>query len=507
MYLTYARGGCAALTYFVASQAALADLSAQDVWSDWRAYLSGTGYEINATEQMSGDTLTISDFSMAMAMEDQAGSVTITVGQIEFKENNDGTVGVVLPAQMPMTIEGEDDGDDFAAVVTFSQSGHTMTVAGDPDNQTNTYAAANVEMALSSLSIDGAPIPPAAARAIVTMTNVKSSTQMQADGLRTYTQAMTTDNLTYDMAFNDPESDDNAIFKGALEGVSSDGTFSLPDDINTADINAMLEAGFAFDGAFKYTAGMSDISGNDGEDIFAMASTSAGGDFQVSMNADSVVYDVNQTQSAITVTTAELPFPVSIDMAKAGIRFMMPVAASDDPQDFEMSFQLGDFTMSDMIWSMFDPAGALPRDPATIALDLIGKATVLVNFLDPEVAENLENGDTPPGELNALTIRELMVSMVGAKLTGTGNFTFDNSDMESFDGMPAPTGVVDMTLSGANGLLDKLIEMGFVSNQDAMGARMMMGMLAVAGDGPDTLESRVEITEDGQILANGQRIK
>ena len=65
----------------------------------------------------------------------------------------------------------------------------------------------------------------------------------------------------------------------------------------------------------------------------------------------------------------------------------------------------------------------------------------------------------------------------------------------------------DLTLVGANGLIDKLIQMGFVSDQDAMGARMMMGMLAVPGDAPDTLNSTIEINEQGHIMANGQRIK
>jgi len=73
--------------------------------------------------------------------------------------------------------------------------------------------------------------------------------------------------------------------------------------------------------------------------------------------------------------------------------------------------------------------------------------------------------------------------------------------------MPAPTGVANLALSGANGLMDKLIQMGLLSDNDAMGARMMMGMMAVAGDGEDTLKSKIEVTDDGQILANGQRMR
>ena len=97
--------------------------------------------------------------------------------------------------------------------------------------------------------------------------------------------------------------------------------------------------------------------------------------------------------------------------------------------------------------------------------------------------------------------------MIGASVSGNGDFTFDNSDMDSFDGIPKPTGYVELQVVGANGLLDKLIQMGIVAEEQAMGARMMMGMLAVPGDGPDTLNSKIEINDQGQILANGQRIQ
>jgi len=191
-------------------------------------------------------------------------------------------------------------------------------------------------------------------------------------------------------------------------------------------------------------------------------------------------------------------------MSEYRVKLDIPVAQSDEEQDFSFIFNMSDFTISDMIWSMFDPGSVLPRDPATVAVDLSGKAKVLANILDPEVAENL---DSPPGEVSALSINQLLVSAAGSKLSGTGDFTFDNSDLASFDGMPAPTGVANLKLNGANGLMDKLIQMGLMSDSDAMGARMMMGMLAVPGNGEDNLVSKIEINDEGHILANGQRIK
>jgi hypothetical protein len=73
--------------------------------------------------------------------------------------------------------------------------------------------------------------------------------------------------------------------------------------------------------------------------------------------------------------------------------------------------------------------------------------------------------------------------------------------------MPAPTGAANIKLVGANGLMDKLVAMGLLPEDQAMGARMMMGLFAVPGEGDDTLTSKLEVTADGQVLANGQRLK
>ena len=163
--------------------------------------------------------------------------------------------------------------------------------------------------------------------------------------------------------------------------------------------------------------------------------------------------------------------------------------------------------MSDMLSSIFDPSGTLPHDPATILVDLNGKMRVLVDMFDPNIEEIMMTTDSPPAELHAVTLNNLLVSAAGAELSGAGDFSFDNNDLVTYGGMPAPSGAIDLKLVGANGLMDKLVAMGLIGDQEVMGARMGMGMLAVAGEGEDTLISKIEMTADGQIIANGQRIK
>lgn len=503
----FGRGMGAALVFVTTAQFAYADLTAQDVWSDWRDYMSSAGYDVAGTESVSGDSLTVRDLVMSMHMPENDGTISFEMATLTFTGNSDGTVAIAMPGMMPMRISGQENDKKFEAVINYSQSGVSMIVSGDPDAMNYKYSAAQVDVTLASITVDGEKIPADLARLGVTLTNVSTDTQMQLADMRSYTQHMSADSLSYDAAFKDPDSGDKGDFTGSILDLSFQGSGKLPLEMSPDDFQAMLEAGFVFDGVFEYATGNSRADMVTGGDPLSLTSTSQGGKLGVAMDAAHIAYDVSQKGTAVNVTTSQLPFPLAMEMAESGFSIDMPVAKSDEEQDFGFSMKLSDFTVSDAIWNMFDPGAVLPRDPATIALNIAGKAKVLVNFLDPKVAGTLETLDTAPGELHALDINELVVSAAGSELTGTGSFTFDNSDLTSFDGMPAPSGVANLELIGANGLMDKLIQMGLMSDSDAMGARMMMGLLAVPGDSPDTLKSKIEINDEGHILANGQRIK
>lgn len=498
------RGSAAALVLSCTGHGALADLAAQDVWSDWRSYLSAAGYQITASEQMSGGTLTVSNLSMAMQIPEEQGTVSMLLDQLVFVENGDGTVNVTMPPKMPITFAMVDDQDEVTAVIGLTQSGASMVVSGTPADMTYNYTAARLGMGLDSLTVEGDTVPPEVASMTVSLSNVISSTRMQLSDKRSYDQDMKASELTYDMAFDDPDSEDAGVFGGSLQKLGFEGAGTLPLTMDTSDLPQMLKAGFGFEGRFTYGSGKGEMSGTGDGEQFAMSTASQGGAFGVAMDAAHLSYDVSQQQSEISLQTADVPFPIAVAMREVAFALDMPIAKSEEEQPFAFGLTLADFTMPEQLWGIFDPGAILPRDPATIIVDLAGKVRVLADLMDPAIAENL---DQPPGELTALTINDLTVSAAGADLTGTGDFTFDNSDLESFGGMPAPAGKASLKLVGANGLIDKLIQMGVVSDQDATGARMMMGMVAVPGDGPDTLNSDIEINDQGQIMANGQRLK
>jgi hypothetical protein len=112
-----------------------------------------------------------------------------------------------------------------------------------------------------------------------------------------------------------------------------------------------------------------------------------------------------------------------------------------------------------------------------------------------------------PAVLYGLTVNDVTLSIAGAEITGKGGFTFDNTDLVTFDGLPAPTGAIDFDLYGVNGLLDTLGQMGLLPQEQSMGARMMLGLFARPGQGEDHLTSTIEVKADGSVYANGQQIK
>ena len=229
--------------------------------------------------------------------------------------------------------------------------------------------------------------------------------------------------------------------------------------------------------------------------------------WRVSMGDGGLDYSGVGQSVTYSLSGGELPFPVAVAADETRFAMTLPLVAGPAEQDFALGLTLGGMTISDGVWNLFDPGTILPRDPATLAIDLAGKAKMFVDLLNPEAMERAENAGEVPGELNALTLKGLTLRAAGAELTGTGDFTFDNTDLTTFDGVPRPIGSFNLNLTGANALIDKLIQMGLVSEDDAMGARMMMSMFAVPGNGDDALTSTIEINEQGHILANGMRIQ
>lgn len=500
-----------ALPATLVAQMAWADLTPAEVWGDWRQYMEGMGYSVTADEAESGGVLTVSGISFGMQLPEDQGTMAMKIGTIVFEAQRDGTVAVILPDTLPMSMEMAPQsgfGEPVKMTMNLTQSGHQMIASGTPDRIVSTYTADSLGMTMDQIIADGTSMGNDAMRMNMLASGVANTTTMTGQGeTRGYDQQGTISGMTYELFVAPPDEPAKVSMTGQMQSLSYNTTGTVPNTLTDAtDMSAMIAAGFDVKGSFTYANGQTAIAVEDPQSgEMAFNTSSDGGTLRGEMGESGLSYLVEQTNTKLTANVSNLPFPVDLSMAQTAFNLMVPVTPSEDPQDFAFGMTMGDFVMSDMIWGIFDPTSQLPRDPATVSLDLTGQVKMLIDFFNPDSATMMAT--QTPGELETLKMNNLTVDVAGARLDGTGDFAFDNTDMTTFPGMPKPVGEVNLNLVGGNGLLDKLVAMGLLPQDQAMGARMMMGLFAVAGEEPDTLSSKIEFNEEGQVLANGQRIQ
>ena len=225
------------------------------------------------------------------------------------------------------------------------------------------------------------------------------------------------------------------------------------------------------------------------------------------LSPDVISYDIVEHGVEINISSSEIPIPaVNLNYDELEIGFAVPLSASEEPSEFNGVAALRGLEISEAIWSMIDPGQIIPRDPATIAIDISGKLMVLMDLMNLENLASLEDMDSPPYLPVAVDINELSAIFGGAELAGSGTMTFDPESSVIIQGVPLPVGEVNLSLKGGFGLMDKFSALGLVPAEASMGIRGMIGAFSKPV-GEDHFETKVEMNADGSILANGQRIQ
>ncbi len=484
----------------VAGTPALADVTAMQVWESWRAQAEAFGQTITAETEVDGDTLRLT--GVQTTMDAPEGTITGTLDSLEFQERPDGTVAITLAPTYAFSMDMEDDGESVQVDVSVTHSGLAIIASGDADAIGYSYLADSIAASVDSLVVDGVQ---QGATIEFTVTDMTGDYTVTGSDAASIAGAITAGTIGMVIAGTDAE--DGTIIDIRLDYADVEATTdSVLTMMDSNDMAAMLAAGFSIDAEMLHGPATVAVAVQDEDQMFNLNMAMDGGSFYTALGADAMAYDIGAIGLTMAVSGSEIPFPeLTAAVDELGFGFDLPVQASDTPSDFSADLTMAGLTVADMLWMIVDPGQNLPRDPATLVVALSGQGNWLFDIMDPEMQENPPAG--PPGELQALSLDDLTLSLVGAELTGTGAFTFDNSDLETFDGIPAPTGGIDLQLVGGQGLLDKLVGMGLVPEDQAMAARMMLGLFARPGDGPDTLTSKIEVRGDGAILANGQRIQ
>ena len=482
---------------FLMSGTAHAALTADQVWQSWKDAGALVGLTISAaTENNSGGVLTLNGVSIA-----PEGGPGITVSDMTLTEQSDGSVAIVPGADIGVAMAGDAEGS-----VKLTHDGLTITAHEADGGMAYDYAAAKLDVVYDTTypgtSFDGSEAPKVAASGNVGFTNLSGSYSDTPGTNRTFGLDIKADALAYSTTSDDPGMGMKQTSTSETQGIEMSLDFALPSTIalaaiaSPADFTTALNEGLSLSLSTKQGESHGTVKQESEFMPMDLAITAGGGVGSILFNKDTFSAKSSGDGLNIELAPGMAPVPVKITAGAVEFDLTTPVIANEAAGDYALLMKLADFSINEEAWGMFDPQGALKHDAAQIAIDISGKTKIDL----PALATAEESGAQPPMPApESLNITELGLQVAGAALAGTGAFTFDNSM-----GIPMPLGEANVTVTGANALIDGLIKTGLLSEDDAMGARMMMGMFMVPGANEDELTSKIEAKEGMQILVNGQ---
>ena len=492
----------AALAVTMTASGAYANLSAEEVWEAWQAYSAISGGVTDATLTRDGTTLTATDVVITSDADELV--VSARVDRIDLTEQPDGTVTVTMSDSYVMEATGE---FGQRLVAEIRQPGMRLTVSASDTGLNHAIAAPEIEVTLTELS--GPDIPDTFDMSLNAV-GIAGFYDIPRDPGGPFSShiSLGAANGRVDVRDGNDVVDLDYSATGLRLSFGASGLDQMG-MIEAGDMGGALAAGFGLQFGFAYDTVRYGFEVVEWGERNAASGSAMSGESRFVLDSTELSFRSSSRNSELSVSGSEIPLPeVGMSAGQIAYGVTLPTAGSPVPQDIDFLVRLVDVVLPDDVWAMADPSGELARGPATVILDLVGSVLLPADLFSMETMFGyMMGGPMEAAQPVSLDVRELLVRAAGAELTGSGSFTFDPDDLDTFDGLPRPEGTLDLALSGGNALLDTLVNMGLLPEDQAMAARMVMALFARPGDGPDQLLSTIEVQEGGAIFANGMRIQ
>jgi Uncharacterized protein conserved in bacteria (DUF2125) len=488
---------------FLSGTAAFAEVTPEDVWAKWQEFSTAFGQTVTAgSETRDGDALVVED--VVFTGGDDVSQAAMTVANLTFTDAGDGTVVVTMSEGYELTVTSPDEtGEPVKVIVDVMAPGMEVVASGTPEALNHAFDAPELTVALASINDVAAE-----ALGVVVSAGLKGMTgsyESDASAGFKFSSDVQVESIDVTSKVAIPDSGSKFNFDMTMAGLESASSVDLPEGVDMADFAAVVAAGMAVSGGTKFGATTFTFDFADPTGTGAGTGAIGGGNIDVGLEGGAVSYGVGTTGLDITVSGSAIPLPeVKVGLGELAFDFLMPLTKTDAPTGFSFLTRVVDFSVSEDIWGMVDPAGAFPHDPVTFIVDTSGTLKLLADLTSEQAMEAV--GEAPPAEIHSADLNELQFSALGAEVTGSGALTFDNSDMQTFPGMPKPDGSITLNATGLNALMEKIGAAGFVPAEELMGFQMMMSMFAVPGEGEDTLTTTIEF-KDGGLFANGMQLQ
>jgi Uncharacterized protein conserved in bacteria (DUF2125) len=495
-------------------------LTAEEVWADWQRLLQDEGNGITAIARRDGNRLVLTNITIPIGEADDLADMKI--GRIELEDRPDGTVAVRMPERFPVTIRPRDTSSASPDIVTLTASapGFAMSIAGIGDT-------AAFDITAPSLALSVEKVEPALGVEEQLDVNLAVADLALKYGMdlsqpkQTITSTLRLGTLHADLLL-DLDSPENERTEASIDVANLTGAFDvveppsareqradqvLLDKNPIADILTVLSDGLVFKADLSF--GAFDLRGGSnpaGQEMkFAMSSVD--GKATAKLDPVSGGYDLGlgKTELSVKGVNPELQYQ-DITMSFADLAYGLSLGIGDltSVQDGRFTARVTDFIMPPELWAEVDPSGSLGQSPMSVAIEVLGRYALLPEMLEPDWQP--DPNDFPPMDIVDLTLKQLMISQFGVNFTGNGSLTFDEADLATYEGVPAPDGKLSFRATGVNALIDRLSAAGMLPPDDLSGIRMGLMFIAKPDEGPDSLRTDIEFREKSFYL-NGVKIR
>ncbi|MEL6640209.1 MAG: hypothetical protein AAFP98_02670 [Pseudomonadota bacterium] len=486
---------------------AVADITGSDVWAAYVDYYEATGAQVIGAPVTTGAETVVADPALLYRFPFGVATVRIGLPTATFTDQSDGSVAVAYPETFDVSLQVDvPDQGSGSGVFLVSQSNFTSTATGEPDAITVSFAADEVKLEVKDVSVTDIEVD--VQGQVLSEGYSGTSTITVGEDLVTVTGNSV--NQPTDAAFVITLPTGDLITETGEYGVASYNTeMALPKGGNSLfTLSKALQDGAFFSVSSKTDGSISNSQTTIDGQVISEDMTITGpatSDFRVDADGILVAADVGES-SFKALMPDFLPIPIEGAVKAVQARYAVPLLPRDEPQSIEFQMGIQDLTITEDLWAMVDPAAEMPRDPASLNIDIVGSVISGIDWLDFANLEAQLDQPVPPITLEEITINDLSANAVGASVEGNGAFTVDLTDMETFDGFPRPEGEAYLAVSGANALIDRLSNMGVIGSEEAGMARLGLGFIARA-TGDDAFETAVEVNPEGQVFVNGQRMR
>ncbi len=480
--------------------AALAELAPQDVLDSWRGFYAGFGATISTSAPVvTGNT---TRFANVFTQMDMAGAeARYSFDWIDMQRHADGSIDITFSPTGYATTFTEISGETLESQASYDLGSLTIHAEGTPEDIRFSYDAPVITLHQSQ------SLPDVDISTTIALQNLQGSVRSGgAGGQITDAGGVTFDSLSAKLTFK-PQTGQPTYLDYRTETAGFDFDVSMPQTPIPETPQTMLL--YPEDMLFGLTLRTGPATTRlkqptaRGEGVLTFAQAS--GALTAAYAENALSYSITAGDAALSLAnTPAQPVDFTAAFARFHLGATFPMRKSESPSPFALAVALEGFTVGEEIWAKIDPNATLSRTPASFAFSINGTLKLFADLFDQTALTALRGA---PFELRSLSLDALSLDVEGMGLTGEGAVTFNNERMDPMSGLPEPTGVLDFSINGALGMLDKIGRLGLIEPMVIIGAKGALGMFATPNDGPDSFTSRIEFTDGGQVSVNGQQVK